>query len=141
MRQTYTGAIECLIVDDCGTDESIPIAERMIAEYDGPIRFEILHHKLNRGLSAARNTGTDAATGEYIYYLDSDDAIMPDCIEKLMRPVMRDPSIEMVLGDYANIPDDNTVCENRETFKRRISHRGKRWRSLVLKCMCWLGTG
>lgn len=42
MRQTYAGAMECLIVDDCGTDESISIAERVIAEYEGPIRFEIL---------------------------------------------------------------------------------------------------
>ena len=48
MRQTYSGAMECLIVDDCGTDDSLAIAERMITEYDGPIRFEILHHEYNR---------------------------------------------------------------------------------------------
>ena len=44
MRQTYQGAMECLIVDDCGTDDSIAIAERVIASYDGPIVFQILHH-------------------------------------------------------------------------------------------------
>lgn len=75
MRQTYTGSMECLIVDDCGTDDSIAIAKQMIADYKGPIRFQILHHEWNRGLSAARNTGTEAATGEYLYYLDSDDEI------------------------------------------------------------------
>lgn len=63
------------------------------------IKFKILHHEVNRGLSAARNTGTKAAKGEYLYYLDSDDYIAPDCIEKLVSVVKDDPSIEMVQGN------------------------------------------
>lgn len=99
MRQTYMGSIECLLVDDCGTDDSINIAERMIAEYDGTIIFRILHHEGNRGLSAARNTGTFHATGDYLYYLDSDDVITEDCIETLMRIVAEHPDVEMVQGN------------------------------------------
>lgn len=68
MRQTYAGPMECLIVDDCGTDESIHIAERLITEYNGPIHFDILHHNHNRGLSAARNTGIENAVGGGISY-------------------------------------------------------------------------
>ena len=98
MRQTYTGPMECLIVDDCGTHESIAIAERMIADYKGPIRFQILHHEQNRGLSAARNTGTEAAIGEYLYYVDSDD-VTEDCIETLMGKVEEYPDVEMVQGN------------------------------------------
>lgn len=106
MRQTYQGAMECLIIDDCGKDESIAIAEGMIGEYNdnlnggGGIRFRVLHHERNRGLSAARNTGTEAATGDYILYIDSDDAITNDCIEKLMAPILRDDTIEMVMGNF-----------------------------------------
>ena len=48
MRQTYVGPMECILVDDCGTDDSMAVAERMITEYTGPIRFEILHHDHNR---------------------------------------------------------------------------------------------
>ena len=99
MRQTYAGSMECLIVDDCGTDDSIGIAERMLEKYDGAIQFRILHHTHNRGLSAARNTGTEAAAGEYLYYLDSDDEIAPDCIEKLMGQVRLHPEVEMVQGN------------------------------------------
>ncbi len=99
MRQTYTGEMECLLVDDCGTDESISIGERLIAEYTGPVRFEILHHEYHRGLSAARNTGTLHAKGEYIYYLDSDDYITDDCIEKMMARALSDPDIELVQGN------------------------------------------
>ena len=87
MRQSYKGDVECILVDDCGLDESIVIAEQMIAEYDGPIQFKILHHDHNRGLSAARNTGTLQAKGDWIYYLDSDDEITEDCIEKMMTVV------------------------------------------------------
>ena len=104
MRQTYQGEIECIIVDDCGTDNSIAVAERLIAEYKGPIAFRVLHHENNRGLSAARNTGTDAATGDYIYYLDSDDYISDDCIEKLYEP-MKNKDYDMVIGDYETFGD------------------------------------
>lgn len=104
IRQTYKGEIECILVDDCGKDDSIAIAERLIADYKGKITFRILHHEHNRGLSAARNTGTDAATGDYIYYLDSDDYISDDCIEQLVAPLLtRD--YDMVIGDYETFGD------------------------------------
>ena len=99
MHQTFNGCIECLLIDDCGTDDSIVIAERMIATYVGAIRFQILHHKYNRGLSAARNTGTMHAIGNYLYYLDSDDEITEDCIECLIKKVAEYPDVEMVQGN------------------------------------------
>ena len=86
MRQSYKGAIECILVDDCGTDNSMEVAERLVTAYKGPIDFKVLHHEHNRGLSAARNTGTDASCGEYVYFLDSDDWISDDCIERLAQP-------------------------------------------------------
>ena len=104
MAQSYTD-IECVIVDDATRDDSIVKCEGLINEYDGPIRFRILHHDMNLGLSAARNTGTDAATGEYIYYLDSDDDITPDCIEKLVACTLEDDAIEMVQGNYVKTGD------------------------------------
>lgn len=99
MAQTYP-VLECIIVDDASPDDSIAKCEGLIAGYDGAIRFVFLHHDQNRGLSAARNTGTEAARGDYIFYLDSDDEITSDCIEKLARPIKRDASIEMVVGNY-----------------------------------------
>ena len=99
MRQTYTGLLECILVDDCGMDKSIEVAEKLIAEYEGPIEFKVLHHEHNRGLSAARNTGMDAATGEYVYFLDSDDWISDDCIEKLTNSLQKE-RYDIVIGDY-----------------------------------------
>ena len=62
MNQTYDD-MECIIVDDATQDDSIDKCYRMIQVYQGPIKFSILHHGKNRGLSAARNTGAEAATG------------------------------------------------------------------------------
>lgn len=97
MAQTYTD-LECIIVDDCTPDDSIAKCERMIAQYDGPIEFKILHHKHNRGLSAARNTGIDASIGESVYFLDSDDWIIPECIQLFCDCVKKHPKTEVVMG-------------------------------------------
>ena len=102
MRQTYKGPLECILVDDCGSDSSVEVAEQMIAAYEGPIEFKILHHEHNRGISAARNA--DAATGEYVYFLDSDDWISDDCIEKLAHP-LQEEKVDIVVGDYNAVGD------------------------------------
>lgn len=105
MKQIYPH-IECIIVDDASPDDSIDICNRLITNYRGTIHFEIIRHEQNRGQSAARNTGTDASKGEYIYYLDSDDEITPDCIEKLVKPLLKDSSIEMTQGNFMWIRKD-----------------------------------
>lgn len=116
MNQTYQD-IECILVNDATPDDSVAIAERLIADYTGPIQFRVINRKHNGGISAARNTGADVATGDYLYFFDSDDEITPDCIEKLSRPVLNDPSIEMVEGCYTTITTDcnNVTSELRES--------------------------
>lgn len=102
-RQTYQGEMECLIVDDCGTDNSIAVAKRFVQSYHGSISFKIIHRAKNGGLSAARNTGVEASTGDYIYFLDSDDAIIPETIEEMVNVVKEHPQVEMVQGGIANM--------------------------------------
>ena len=97
VKQTYK-EIEILFVDDCGTDDSVEKLQKLIETHPG-IYCKILHHDHNRGLSAARNTGLMAATGDYVYFLDSDDDITEDCIERLVAPVMND-DVDIVVGNY-----------------------------------------
>lgn len=98
--QTYPH-LECIFVDDCGTDASMEIVRERIAAYRGNISFKIVRHEKNRGLSAARNTGVDAATGEYVYFLDSDDLVTPDCIALLAEPLQAH-WVDFVIGNYAS---------------------------------------
>ena len=95
-RQTMTDGVECILVDDCGKDRSVEIAEQYIADYKGDIKFSLIHREKNGGLSAARNTGIRAAQGEYLYFLDSDDEITPDCMEQMYAVVEQHPEVEMV---------------------------------------------
>lgn len=114
ISQTYDN-IELVLVDDVSTDDSIEKCESIIAKYNGPITFKIIHHEVNGGSSASRNTGTKAASGDYLFYIDSDDDISPDCIEKMVSCVIEDEKIEMVQGNYLKI------CGEEKELGRSIS--------------------
>lgn len=83
--QTYKGALECIIVDDCGHDDTINIVGKFIASYQGDIDIRIIHHEHNRGSAAARNTAVENANGEFVVFLDSDDWLESDAIAKLVK--------------------------------------------------------
>ena len=96
--QTYHH-IECILIDDCSTDESMYIVYQFINRYRGDINFHIFNHQKNIGLSAARNTGIKSATGDYIFFVDSDDAITSDCIEVLIELANKYPEADYVQGN------------------------------------------
>ena len=81
VSQTYTN-LEIIIVDDGSTDGSDDICD----EYQKDPRVIVIHKK-NGGLSDARNVGLDRASGEYIVFLDSDDAYFPVTVETLLNAV------------------------------------------------------
>ena len=96
MKQSYTNDIECILINDCKKDQSIEIAKNLIENYDGNINFKIYEHSVNGGLSAARNTGILEAKGDYLYFLDSDDYITPDCIKVLAETAQKFPKAQIV---------------------------------------------
>lgn len=95
--QKGTIPMELILVDDCGSDTSMQIAENLLPEAPGNIQCHILHHECNRGLSAARNTGTAVAKGEYILYLDSDDQLTPDACSVLLQ-LIEQSKADMAIG-------------------------------------------
>lgn len=111
IAQTYKGEMECILVDDCGMDNSVEICERIISNYDGPISFRIVHHKHNRGLSAARNFGIREAKGDYLFFLDSDDFIYPHTLSTLVFLAEKYPGVDMVQGNIEVEPHDSWVYE------------------------------
>ena len=72
--QTYE-SLEVLFIDDCGQDDSIEMIRKRIERWPKGMGRIILHEH-NKGLSGARNTGLREAKGEYVYFLDSDDAVI-----------------------------------------------------------------
>ncbi len=110
LRQSYNN-IEIILVDDHGTDNSMVLATRLLETPSGenaqPLSLKILHHTENRGLSAARNTGLDAATGDYVFFLDSDDELPPRTIENLVRTADLYSNPHLVCGRVDVLPQDN----------------------------------
>lgn len=102
--QTYEGSLECLLIDDCGQDDSMDKAKRLIDNYKGAIVWRTVRHLQNGGQSAARNTGMKEMTGEYVYFLDSDDMIAPNCIEALAKTLEED-DYDMIAGNYSVVPE------------------------------------
>lgn len=83
MRQTLDD-VEYIIIDDCTPDSSIEIIKAVVEKYPSrkdSVRY--IRHDRNRGLPAARNTGLDAASGEYVFHCDSDDFMEHDMLECL----------------------------------------------------------
>ncbi len=95
--QTYKD-IECILIDDCGTDDSMAKVRSFVQGYKGQVEFLVEYHDRNKGLSEARNTGIKRASGDYIYFLDSDDFLSPDCLESLTECLKSHPEVEMVQG-------------------------------------------
>ena len=73
---------EVLIIDDGSSDSSGKIAD-LFAEDDN--RFKVFHRD-NHGVSATRNFGLDNASGEFVSFIDADDSVCPDFLEKLVAP-------------------------------------------------------
>lgn len=76
--------IEIICINDASTDNSLSILKTYVERDD---RIKIIQMKQNQGLSAVRNSGLSIAEGEYIYFLDSDDMIVKDCLERLYNVV------------------------------------------------------
>lgn len=130
-NQTAGGDIECIIVDDKGTDRSIYIAEQFIESNKGntEVDFKIIYRESNGGLSAARNTGIKAAIGEYLYFLDSDDTIVPQCIERLLDLADKYGGVDLLPALYIRENDEMSqfgkhsfpeFSDDRELIKRSL---------------------
>lgn len=92
--------VEFIFVDDCTPDQSIEILKGIIEKF-AEIKYttKIISHKFNKGLPAARNTGMQVATGDYIFHCDSDDYVEPTMLEALYNEAIKSDA-EMVWCDW-----------------------------------------
>ncbi len=105
LSQTYTN-IEILLVNDGSTDTSGQICDRLASLDD---RIQVIH-KVNGGLSDARNAGMDVATGEWYAFIDSDDFITPDTIERLYSAAIQ-LQCPVAVCNMIRIYEDNSTEE------------------------------
>lgn len=96
--QTYR-PVECIVVDDGSKDDTDDVMKRMEALRDD--RFFLLYLKQpNSGAQTARNTGTKAARGAFIQYLDSDDLLYPDKLQLQINYLLQHKHCDAVFGNW-----------------------------------------
>ena len=101
LNQTFA-SIEFLILDDCGNDSSISIVKEYQRFHSRGEDIKIIRQPKNLGIGDGRNRIIDEAKGHYLYFMDSDDRIAPDAIERLYTcGDLYDA--EMVYGSYEKI--------------------------------------
>lgn len=88
---------EIIAVDDCSTDCSFEILQKYAADY--PEKFRAIHSEVNQKQGGAKNIGMEAARGEWIGFIDSDDWITPDFYERLIGKG-EETGADMVGCDY-----------------------------------------
>lgn len=117
LKQSYSN-LEIILVDDGSPDKCGKICD----EYkQKDSRVKVIHQK-NKGLSEARNSGTDIATGKYITYVDSDDWISEDMIEILYNKI-RENHTKIACGAYEGFFEDGTTISNSHSNKTYIYSR------------------
>ena len=98
--QTMTEGVECILIDDCSTDNTLEEIQSIInGDVNVNGNFFLLRQERNQGPSAARNRGIREAKGEYVFFLDADDTITSDCIE-LLYGLAKQYDADYVQGRY-----------------------------------------
>ena len=137
--------IECLIVDDCTPDNSMSIVKDIIYSYKGTcISFHVIRHEKNMGLSAARNSGISVATGDFIFFIDSDDYLPNHAFANLVSYINGHSLVDVILGNslcleqnsYTNAPFGNTpvlIEDKRKIFELVLNRQINRnaWSKLI----------
>lgn len=104
--------VEIILVDDGSEDASPQICDRYAKEYPEQIR---VIHKQNEGLGLARNTGVDAAAGEYVAFLDSDDTVEPEMYEELYGKA-QETGCDIVMCDVRIIREEEQTTSVSVTY-------------------------
>jgi glycosyltransferase involved in cell wall biosynthesis len=102
--------VEIIAINDCSTDDSLAKLNAITQASSFPVT--ILQHAQNRGLSASRNTMLEASQGEYIWFLDSDDALHPGAVAEL-RKIVSQHAPDLILCDF-------NVWRANSTFKHQL---------------------
>lgn len=99
MKQTLQ-EVEYIFVNDATPDNSVRLIQEVVECFpERRNKVILLHHDVNKGLPAARNTGLAIAEGEYIYHCDSDDFVEPEMLEQLYNKA-KEKNADIVWCDW-----------------------------------------
>lgn len=107
LQQDYPGQMQLILVNDASTDNTAAVIEETIAEYGQGKDVTVLHHKVNRGVSAATDTGWAVAKHPWIIMVDGDDIQCPDRCANTARLVAEHPELSMIIMNARKFSESN----------------------------------
>ena len=128
LSQTYHD-FEIVVIDDGSTDHSV----ETIRQYDDS-RIS-LYIKSNGGPSSARNYGTEKSTGNWILFLDADDTLQPNALERLVSPIIsNETSVDLISGNYNIIKGTEVKRHHLSGYSGLIPRRKKMYWLFIGNC-------
>ncbi len=134
-NQTYKN-MEIIIVNDGSTDNSAKICDEYKSK-DG--RFTVIH-KENEGVGAARNDGLLIATGEYIFFVDSDDYLIRDALEILCIKAAKSDA-DITISNHVYFDEKGHCLKNDAYEVSTINAGGVMGKSIIFKYFCGKSLG
>lgn len=104
LNQSFSLPYEVLVIDDCGTDQSMSVVNCVREKHPRGSLIRIIKHENNKGLGTAKNTIIDEAHGRYLFFLDADDWLAEDALSSLYSVAVEN-NADMVYGQivFTNI--------------------------------------
>lgn len=129
VNQTYDN-LQILFIDDCGTDNSSSMLEELIKLYPSK-DIRIIRNEKNSGTGKSRNNGIIHSTGDYIYFMDDDDTITPECISLLVEAAIEYNNPDIVCPNVHcptyNYKATNTIKYYSNNYDVRSSYFQHEW--------------
>lgn len=133
--QTYSD-IEYIFVDDCTPDNAILIMQDVLKEYPNRKPYvKVVKHQKNRGLSAARNTAVEAATGDFIIHVDSDDYLEYNAVQLAVNKML-ETQADMAVFDMNIVYQDKVVYSSARVPSNRLDYLYSIIRRDSSVCVC-----
>ena len=118
LNQTFTD-YEVIAVDDCSTDKTCEVVESYLPRFEG--KLQLIRSKVNSGgrVGIPRNKGMRHAIGEYLYFMDSDDAMLDNALEILLDTAEKFDA-DVVHCDKCFFAPEDTVTTDKSKLKLQI---------------------
>ena len=128
---------EVIAVDDCSTDNSLELLNKIKDNKPENCSFKVIHLEQNQGVQNARFVGLDNASGEFVYFVDSDDELSPDCIEEIIS-TMRKDNLDILYNNILLIDgSEQYSLISKDDFKRALEY-GSHLESLLFGAFGYL---
>ncbi|HEV2669134.1 MAG TPA: glycosyltransferase family A protein, partial [Blastocatellia bacterium] len=123
LNQTFDD-FELIIIDDGSTDST----KEVVHSFDGPIKY---YYQENRGLACSRNRGIEVSSGDYIHFLDSDDLLRPQAIERKVSLLDSNSDLGFVYSAHQFINREGEILPWPEYIPIHPLRRGRIFRFLI----------